>query len=75
MFVSPIITQKNFDRFASNLDWGTRENHRNFLGFVLRFQVEWIDFYGKIDKIISYDKVQVNGGITYEYRGQCWVGS
>ena len=32
-----IITQKPFDRFATNFDWGTRENHRNFLSLELTF--------------------------------------
>ena len=27
----PIITHKHMDRFASNFDWGTRENHGNVL--------------------------------------------
>ena len=35
MFACPIITHEPFDLFASNFDWGTRENHGNVLGLVL----------------------------------------
>ncbi len=30
LFVFPIITQEPLDRFASNLDWGTRLKERKF---------------------------------------------
>ena len=39
-----IITQDPLDRFASNFDWGIRENHGNFLVQVFRVYVEWNDF-------------------------------
>ena len=34
LFVCPIITHEPVDRFASNFDWGTRENHDNVLSLV-----------------------------------------
>ena len=44
MFVCPIITHYTP---RLNFDWGTRVNHGNDLRFVLRFQVELVDFYNK----------------------------
>ena len=35
LFLCPIITLEPLDRFASNLDWGTRKNHTNVLTLVL----------------------------------------
>ena len=37
LFACLIITQEPLDRFASNFDKGTRENHGNVLSLVLRF--------------------------------------
>ena len=36
-FVCPIITQEPLDRFVSNFDWGTRENHGSDFSLDLRF--------------------------------------
>ena len=41
LFVCSIITLELLDRFVTNFDCGTWENHGN----VLRFKVEWVDFY------------------------------
>ena len=51
-FVSPIITQEPFDRLASIFYWETSENHGNVLSFVLRFKIEWVNFYRKLAKIV-----------------------
>ena len=45
LFVCSIITHEPLDRFVSNFDWGTRENHGNVLSLVLRLKVEWVYFY------------------------------
>ena len=44
LFACPIITHEPFDLFASNFERGTRENHWNVFGLVLRL--------GKIVKIV-----------------------
>ena len=44
LFVFLIIIHKPLDWFASNFDWGTRENHGNVLSMVLRFWIEWVHF-------------------------------
>ena len=38
--VCPIITHESLNQFASNFDWGTRENHGNILSLVLRFKIQ-----------------------------------
>ena len=43
-FGCPIITHEPLDRFTSNLEWRTRENHGNFISLTLRFKIEWVDF-------------------------------
>ena len=43
MFVCLIITQEPLDRFASNYDWETREDHGNVLTVVLKFEIRWVD--------------------------------
>ena len=37
LFNYPDITQDPLDRFASIVDWGTREIHGNVLSLVMRF--------------------------------------
>ena len=37
--------QEPHDRFVSNVNWGTRENHGNVHSLVLRFKVKWVDLY------------------------------
>ena len=37
--------QEPHDRFVSNFNWGTRENHENVHSLVLRFKVKWVDLY------------------------------
>ena len=56
--VCPIITQEPLDRFASSFDWGTLESHSNVINMVLPGM-------RKIDKIVIYDQVRVNGGSNY----------
>jgi len=41
------MTQEPLDRFASNFDWGPWDNHGKVLSLVLRFFVEWIDYYSE----------------------------
>ena len=45
LFVCPIITHEPLNRFVSNLDWGTRENHGNVLSLVI--QDKLVDLYRK----------------------------
>ena len=68
LFVCPIITHELLNRFASNIDWGTWENHGNVLSLVLRLQ-------GNKAKMVIFDQARVNGEINYEYpgSGQRWV--
>ena len=59
LFVRPIMTQEPLERFASNFEWGTRETRRNVFCLVLRFEVEWVDFYS--EKLVKIVLVRVNG--------------
>ena len=45
MFICRIISHEPLNRFASNFDWRTRENHGNVPSLLLKVQVEWVDFY------------------------------
>ena len=55
LFVCPIITHELLDRFASNIDWETWENHGNVLSLVLKL-------YRNKAKIVIYDRARATLG-------------
>ena len=72
MCVCPNIIHKPLDRFASNVEWGTRESHGN----VLRFgesKLSGSTLIAKNDFSDKIDQVRVNDESNYEYPGQRWV--
>ena len=66
--ICPIITHEPLDRFASNFDWRTRENHEIVLNMEI---LSWLGqlWKGKLDKIVDQDQTRVNGGSMFEYPG------
>ena len=47
LFVCPIITHETLDQFASSFDWGTKENHGNFLDWFSDSKLSGSSFIGK----------------------------
>ena len=61
MFVCPIITHEPLDQFASNFDWGTRENHGIFLNvsnYKYTGQRLVIIFVGNVNTLGVQDRVE-----------------
>ena len=57
LYICPIINHEPLDRFALNLDWGTRENHLNILSCE---DPSWVDqFIAKIEFPGKIGQVQV----------------
>ena len=64
--VCPIIAQEPIDRFASDFDWGTWQNHGNpemFLTWLRDSKLSWMIFKAKI---LFPSKSKRRGGSNFE---------